>query len=238
MKDTFDAYVEYVLMAEGEHSDHPEDRGGETQHGFSEKFLRSIGMGGQTITRDRAISLYRRYFWEGYQCHQMHPFVGWCACDAYVNHSPGTAALLIQQGLGVEVDGKVGPKTLQAAKTPNTRLFWQRYRAARIDFYQDIVDNDPSQVSFIRGWNDRLHKLVEAIYYAGLLEKESKTIVERIASKPMKVTAAGVGLGSLIAAFEWFTGTPLSDFAQTGSGPMAVLTGIVGAWLTSLKLKD
>lgn len=232
----FDKYADWVLFAEGEYANDDNDRGGVTYHGLSNRFLKSINWTGGVPTKEQAKAVFKQYFWVGYQCDRMHPLVAWCACDAYIQHPPKAAALMIQQGLGVELDGKIGPITLEAAQTPNLLLFWRRYRLARVRYYNDIVQNDSSQNDFIDGWHDRLHKLTEGMFFAGLIQQSSSGwLKSSLTSNTAKAATAGLTIGSVVT---WLQSGGLDLQAIVGALPEGGLVGLAAAWLAKHNFKN
>jgi lysozyme family protein len=171
--------VPWILDAEGGYVDDAADRGGATRHGISLNFLRSLpdhdgdGFLDGDLDRDgdvdvddirrmdtaRAIDLYHQYFWAPDRCDELAPAVALCLFDGLVNHAPRTARMLVQRGLRVLVDGDIGPKTRAAAAQANPGAFLADYCSWRAMCYADLVDRDPTQARFRRGWFRRLFLL-------------------------------------------------------------------------------
>lgn len=94
--------------------------------------------------------------------------------DAAVNHGVGGAGTLLQKTINnyaakagldarVDVDGAVGPKTLSALcqcldLKGNVSLICEIYCNEREKYYKSIVENNPSQAKFLRGWLNRLER--------------------------------------------------------------------------------
>ena len=239
--DVFDGFVQWLLAAEGAHDDNPADRGGETHFGLSARFLASIGWKGGPPTQAQAIDIYREHFWRGWRCHEMHPFVAWCACDAYVQHPSKAATMMLQQGLGVDPDGISGPMTLDAARSPNLTAFWRRYRLARIRYYCDIVANDPTQSVFSVGWQDRLHKLAEGILFSGIVQSDPSapgTLRAAVQSPGAKAAGFGGIAALLVGALQWAGWSPdtVGEWL-TNIGAPSGLAAIAAAWLSRIRLK-
>lgn len=75
--------------------------------------------------------------------------------DMYVNS--GTNAIsILQDLLGVERDGIIGPETLEALE--NTNITNEMYANRRIQYYNAVARNRPSQRGFLRGWLNRASK--------------------------------------------------------------------------------
>ena len=66
---------------------------------------------------------------------------------------------LVSTVLGVQADGIVGPKTLQAVNNADSRTLFDTIKAEREAFLYRIVERDPSQKRFIKGWLNRLNAL-------------------------------------------------------------------------------
>ena len=157
--------VGLVLDVEGGWSDVPADRGGRTMRGiteavFLEASIRGIvphGTAQRDLTADQARAIYHELYWKAARCDDFPLPLDLLLFDGYVNHRPHTAVKLMQQALRVEDDGIVGSATLTAAQQ-NRRpsLIVARYIVAREDFYENLVQTDASQATFIRGWKNRL----------------------------------------------------------------------------------
>jgi lysozyme family protein len=81
--------------------------------------------------------------------------------DASVNHGVGTAARILQEVLGVAIDGEIGPFTLGAARTAEPRESLARYAGIRRRRYRAL----PHFWRFGRGWLRRVDAtLVTAIH--------------------------------------------------------------------------
>lgn len=61
-----------------------------------------------------------------------------------------------QRILGLVQDGKVGSKTLSAVNNYNQPDLFDIIFRARTKFFTDIVDKNPSQKKFLKGWLNRL----------------------------------------------------------------------------------
>ena len=70
--------------------------------------------------------------------------------------NPAVSAKLAQIVLGLEPDGKVGPKTLAALNGMSSpELFLARFTIAKIARYRDIVTKDRTQSKWLLGWINR-----------------------------------------------------------------------------------
>lgn len=73
MSDKFNQFINRVLSHEGGYANHPKDPGGETNWGITKRTAQANGYNGsmRAMTREQAISIYRKAFWERYRADQM-----------------------------------------------------------------------------------------------------------------------------------------------------------------------
>jgi len=168
----FRAAVEVVLAHEGGLSEHPNDPGGVTHWGISLTWLQRLGLAEgdidgdgdvdaddvRALPRERAIELYRRYWWEPLRLSEVRDLgVATKILDLAVNMGSGTAVRLLQQALrvageDVAVDGILGSQTLGAVNRVNPALLLELYRVQAARYYHQLVDRRPELVVFERGW--------------------------------------------------------------------------------------
>jgi len=168
----FRAAVEVVLQHEGGLSEHPSDPGGVTHWGISLTWLQRLGLAEgdidgdgdvdaddvRALSRERAIELYRRYWWEPLRLSEVRDLgVATKILDLAVNMGSGPAVRLLQQALrvageDVAVDGILGSQTLGAVNRVNPALLLELYRVQAARYYHQLVDRRPELVVFERGW--------------------------------------------------------------------------------------
>lgn len=170
----FDIGLKQVLKWEGsKFTNDPNDRGGATRYGIIQTVYDTyrIRKGVQTdtvknIEMTEVSDIYYGSYWIVGKCDKLPAKLSICHFDATVNHGSGNSAKFLQRALGVTVDGKVGPNTLNKANSMNVEDTIAKYLSARIDFYHAIVDNDPSQAKWLKGWLNRvadLDKLLKTV---------------------------------------------------------------------------
>jgi lysozyme family protein len=90
--------------------------------------------------------------------------------DISINSGPRTAIKIVQKtvnlaGFGpIGSDGVMGPKTRNAAVAANEamgKLFNNAIAYERINFYERIIENDPSQEKFRKGWMRRAKEFLK-----------------------------------------------------------------------------
>lgn len=182
----FKIHEEFTAKWEGGLSDDPVDRGGTTAFGVSFKFLKDtaetqdgrvflqqIGLDlpvtkavVRRLTYDQALAIFRHYFWNALQLDRLPARPAAIVYDMAVNHGTARAVKLAQRGYNrcvlhgtkLVVDGKLGPLTI-AALSKDTSKINSAIIDAREDFYADIVQKDPEQGKYLRGWLNRAKDL-------------------------------------------------------------------------------
>ena len=187
MADNFSIAHKFTAKWEGGESDHPDDGGGLTKYGVSLKFLGGLS-GTQSnrdvlermgirlpitrqviydLTRDQAASLFRWQFWGKLRLDLLPLRPAVILYDAAVNSGPAQSVKLAQRGYNrcvtygqpLVVDGIMGPATRAAMQLADTGKILSAMLDAREKFFQEIVDNKPSQQVFLRGWINRVDDL-------------------------------------------------------------------------------
>ena len=68
--------------------------------------------------------------------------------------------IIPQRILGVSPDGYVGPVTMSAINQADPAILHQQIFEQRLQFIKQIVENDPTQSRFIKGWIRRVNQLI------------------------------------------------------------------------------
>lgn len=176
--------IPIILKHEGGLTDDPVDRGGITNYGISLKFaqgtqdyeLLDIDRDGdidrediKKLTKEQAIEVYKKHFWNPFKLDdEPSNSVALLIFDSAVNHGIGGASNLIQKtlvdmGYNISIDGKVGPKTLAALHNADSDEFINMFLSVRERYYRRIVEKNPSQNRFLRGWLNRIKSLRSAV---------------------------------------------------------------------------
>lgn len=169
----FNAALAMVLRFEGGWSDDPYDPGGPTNRGITlATYAREKGVTVTPETRDhlvtglRAISddlvrrIYLERYWRPASCPDLPSGIAVFHFDTAVNMGVGTAARMLQQALGVEADGEIGPITRTAAAAAEPDAVLSTYAGLRRQRYRSLA----TFWRFGRGWLSRNHRaLAEAL---------------------------------------------------------------------------
>ena len=146
----FERAVEFILRFEGEISDDPNDSGGLTKYGISQKSYPDLDV--RALTRTEAVEIYRRDFWARCKCDQIPAPLAIILFDSAVNQGPTAAIRMFQKALGVTVDGKIGAETIAAGHRASLRLVTAEFIARR--GYQYALH--PQVIRYGLGWYRRL----------------------------------------------------------------------------------
>lgn len=164
MSSKFYQFIDRVLVAEGEFTNDKDDPGNWTGGRVGAGVLKGTKFGISAarypstdiehLTRDMAIALYKRDFWE--QCHadDLPDAVAFSALDGAVNSGPVRSMQWLQQAAGVADDGKWGPFTQIAIKRADPNDLLILYNAARLEFMTRLVAWDTQG----KGWARRIAK--------------------------------------------------------------------------------
>lgn len=82
--------------------------------------------------------------------------------DMAVNAGAPQATKLLQRIVGADVDGILGPNTLQAINDSGVNT--NDYSTERKRFYLDITVSDPSKLPYLMGWVNRANKYIVRDY--------------------------------------------------------------------------
>lgn len=146
----FDSLIDRVLSHEGGYVNDPRDPGGETKFGIAKRSYPHVDI--KNLTRDVAVEIYRRDFWNRVHGDKLPRQFVFQALDAAVNHGIGNAVRWIQRAAGVADDGVIGPMTLAAVASADVADLVLLFNAERLEFYAKLKTFD----AFGRGWTRRV----------------------------------------------------------------------------------
>lgn len=169
----FSECLDFVLAREGRYVDDPDDRGGATNFGITQRaydaWRKKHRLGVQhvkDITQKEVEAVYKEGYWDTIRGDNLPSPLNLVMFDSAVQHSPHRAAVLLQELIGVEADGAIGPKSLQELTTATQAVgvapIVYFYLIKRKLFYAQIIKNDPTQAKFKNGWSNRMNALRKA----------------------------------------------------------------------------
>lgn len=161
----FEDALRHVLEMEGGFSDDPHDPGGATNRGITiGVFAKWIGTPLDERSRPKLVQrlkkipdsmvreIYETRYWHPAGCDSMPAPLAFLHFDAAVNHGVGAAIRMLQQAVGTEADGEIGPATRAAITGMPLRTSLVRYAELRRERYRAL----PHFWRFGRGWLKRV----------------------------------------------------------------------------------
>ena len=166
----FDPYFPRIISFEGStYENDPVDTGGCTKYGIILETLKEYHFDTnkdgvytcedvKALTLDNAKSIYKKMFWDYFKADDIkNQSLAEYIVDGAINMGRGLIAKYVQTIVGVSVDGVVGTKTLEAINAHDQKDLYDKLKAKRVDRYNKIVENNPSQKKFIKGWMNRVN---------------------------------------------------------------------------------
>lgn len=157
----FDLCLPIVLAKEGGFSNNPDDPGGPTNFGITQRTLAAWRHAEVTEADVRALSpqeaqeIYRAQYWNVMQCDAMPRGIDLILFDGGVNLGTGSMVKLLQKAIGTAQDGGVGPFTLKATQSANLPALVEALSQARLDHYRAL----PGFAEFGTGWTSRVEDI-------------------------------------------------------------------------------
>ena len=177
MNHTLEDALAFTLGNEGRYVNHPADPGGATNFGIIQRNLNAwngahpdLGFPGDVkdLTQSQAETIYRADYWRWDAISDAALAIK--LFDIGVNGGLGTSIKLLQKAVNklvtepIAVDGQLGPGTLGAANAQPPAALLQALCQVQADYYQAIVQRDPSQSVFLKGWLNRAARLPEVLH--------------------------------------------------------------------------
>ena len=155
----FPTAFDLLITHEGGFSNHPDDPGGATMYGVTEKVARAEGFTGsmRNFSLNDAKTIYRKNYWDACRCDQMPDTLRYPLFDAAVNSGAAQAIKWLQTAVGVKADGVIGPVTQQSVNVAPAQATRQKMIGARLRFMTNLA-NWPS---FSKGWARRIAAILE-----------------------------------------------------------------------------
>jgi lysozyme family protein len=156
MQNNFPKSLKFVLADEGGNDDDPNDHGGRTSRGITQREYNAWRLEQHLPIKDvwtastaDITTIYHDEYWDPW-CDSFPPGTDYLYFDMAVNAGPHEAALMLQRALGVADDGRIGPITRQAVKVANARMLIESYTMKKRAFYVSL-----HQPKYIHGWLNR-----------------------------------------------------------------------------------
>lgn len=153
---------------EGGYVNDPDDPGGETKYGICKSSYSHVNI--KALTIEQAAEIYRRDFWDKLRLSDIrNQTIADEIFDTAVNCGPGTAARITQVAINltnypepdIAVDGVIGPSTLAAINNHKSlSALYKALNGLQFMHYTKIVEGNPKQEKFFRGWLKRVFEPV------------------------------------------------------------------------------
>jgi lysozyme family protein len=160
-----------IIAHEGGYCNVPGDKGGATNFGVTLAVLRECRNDPsldaddvKNMTLAEAKEIYAEKYYHDPKIDMAPLELQPQLLDIAVNSGPGKAIKILQQvlvdlGKKVAVDGGMGPATAKAAQEACNEHTWKvvnnKIAESRLAFYNRIVERDPVQAKFLKGWTTR-----------------------------------------------------------------------------------
>src|SRR3990167_4597307 len=149
-----------TLRVEGGYVNDPVDPGGETTFEIYKRQYQTVDI--KNLTLAKAIEIYERDYWNKLKLGALHSQrIAWKVFDIEVNTGQGDR--MLQQALGVTVDGMIGDKTIAAANGADVERLMDKLIELQAKRYAQIVAAGPAKVKFLVGWINRAFERGEEI---------------------------------------------------------------------------
>lgn len=161
MKDNFPAVLSMVLKEEGGFVNHSKDPGGMTNLGCTKATYEAwVGHKVDEATM-RALKpsdvapIYKTKYWNTVRGDDLPPGIDLCVFDAAINSGPFRAAEWLQEVVGAQADGAIGPATLKLVASHPARDVVDAYSARRMAFLRSLE----TFATFGKGWSNRVQRV-------------------------------------------------------------------------------
>jgi lysozyme family protein len=158
--------LKFVLRWEGGYVNHPNDPGGATNKGVTQKVY-DLWRGAQGLVKqdvklvadEEVQAIYENDYWLAARCDLLDDPLFLVQFDTAVNMGVGRAVRFLQAAANCAVDGNFGSGTAKAVAACDRGEMVIRYCNAREAFYGRLIEKNPKLADFRKGWLNRLNAL-------------------------------------------------------------------------------
>lgn len=146
----FEQAVEHILKWEAGYVDDPDDKGGETNFGISKRSYPKLDI--KNLDKDDAKEIYERDYWIPCSCDKLPGPIALLVFDTAVNMGKNRAIEILQESVGVNTDGIIGPNTLKSVQSIDVKDLAVEYCSRKMKVYTSLS----GWVKYGFGWSRRL----------------------------------------------------------------------------------
>lgn len=168
MQSTYPKALQFVLNAEGLYSDNPDDPGGATMRGITQKeydaWQDAHGMARgavKDISMPAVEAIYDLNYWHVISGDSLPYPVDFMAFDTAVNLGNVWAARLLWRSVPAEQQDTVTDALVSLVGQAPAHIA-ERYMQERTQYYQAIAQEHPALQKFLKGWFNRIAALEKA----------------------------------------------------------------------------
>lgn len=169
---SFESALKFTLQWEGGYSNHPADKGGETNFGITHavynSYCKSKGLTPKSvrlISQTEVSEIYYKNYWLTAGCELLPAKLALFHFDWAVNAGVKRAIQTLQQTVGTPSDGVIGAKTraavINSVNSLGEKAICLKYCGVRESYYRRWGAG--SQRVFLNGWLNRLAALKREI---------------------------------------------------------------------------
>lgn len=192
---TFPTALAFTLLSEGGWSNHPADHGGATNKGITLTTFQTFQPGAtandlRNISDATVATIYRRQYWDVMACDALPSGVDLSVFDFGVNAGPQRSIRLLQQIVGVQVDGINGPQTEAAAAQMETTSALRRLYDAQVAYYKSLAQFPVFGAGWLKRAEMRLSAAGGVALLHGTMPPVATPLAERRFQAALKAYAA------------------------------------------------
>lgn len=155
--------INKVLVHEGGFVNDPDDKGGATNYGITQKVYeefvgRKVSVDEiKNMPKGNAIAIYKKNYWDKIGGDKIKSYaVAYALFDQAVNRGVPKVVKQAQGILGISQDGIAGSGFVSAINKVPEKSFLDQFIKASENSYRSIASLNPTQEKFLKGWLNRL----------------------------------------------------------------------------------
>lgn len=163
-----DNAIKGILNREGGFVNKPNDPGGATKYGITRNTLKAwrnkaVSVDDvKNLTIEEATKIYKKQYFEGPGILRIgNDILAEQVIDAAVNHGTHKAVEMLQEAVGADIDGGIGPNTIGKVSETKPYIAYFNFMKIRLKYYATIIDHNHELQEFGAGWMNRCATMLE-----------------------------------------------------------------------------